>query len=201
MTKEPGLTHLLLGLCGVFALINGAEWVYLTYGISQTKKEIKKPVDSNVAFDKIGSHDFVLPPEESFSGIVERPVMIRGRRSVSEITPEPVAPVVSRGNTQIKLMGIVMTPNGMTALLKNGKGAYKRLEIDGIFDGWELDELHADRVVLTRGGSTQELKLRKPKPKKQAANIRNKVQRKRNKSPVQKKKPVKPGIPKQGGSK
>lgn len=163
MTKGPVLTHLLLGLCGGLILVVGAEWAYLSYGISQSRRIVKQPVDSDVMFDRIGSHEFVLPPKESFSEIVERPLMIQGRRPVLEEAEESIITgPVSQGDIQIWLMGIVMTPNGMIALLLDGKGDYKRLQIDEKIEGWEVGEMHADRVVLKQGGTTRILNLRDP---------------------------------------
>ncbi len=185
------MTHLLLGLCGVLILVNGAEWAYLMYGISQSRQIVEQPVDPNIEFDRIGSHEFVLPPKESFSEIVERPLMIQGRRAVSENSAEPIiAGPASRGDMQIRLMGVVMTPDGMTALMQDGKGAYQRLQIDGSIDGWELAEMHKDRVVLKQGGSREELKLRKPKPKEPLPVVRTHPQPK----PAVPRKPAQPHL-------
>jgi hypothetical protein len=169
--------HLLLGLCGGLALLGGAEWAYLSYRVGQSRQILEQPVDSNVEFDPLGSREFVLPPKDSFSEIVERPLMIQGRRPVSEEAEEPIlAGPVSQGDIQIWLMGVVMTPNGMTALLVDGKGNYKRLQIDEKFEGWEVDEMHADRVVLKQGTTTRILNLRdpnKPRPRNPAPVVQN----------------------------
>lgn len=167
MAKGPGLTHLLLGVCGLLALVNGAEWIYLKYGIEQSRNDVEQPVESNVVFEDVGMREFSLPPKENFAEIVERPVMIEGRRPVPEEELVPVvAQAVNKGPMKIKLMGIVMSPNGMTALLEDSKGKYHRVQIDGTVEGWELDEMHKDKVVLKQGNSSEELKLHKPKPKK-----------------------------------
>lgn len=166
VTKGLGLTHLLLGLCGVLILVDGVEWAFLNNRINQSRGIVKQPVESGVSLDWIGGHEFLLPPKQSFSEFVERPLMVQGRRPVSEPGAEPVvAGPVIRGEMQIKLMGIVMTPDGITALMQDGTGAYHRLQIDGMIDGWELAEMYSDRVVLKQGGSREEVRLRKPKPK------------------------------------
>ncbi|MGH8559028.1 MAG: hypothetical protein ACRESZ_16555 [Methylococcales bacterium] len=173
--KFPELTSLLLGLCGVLALVNGVEWFYLSLGIDHSRQDVNKPVISDIVFEEISNHEFVLPPKDSFSEFVERPLMIPGRRPVPEMTDEPLIPVlVNRGKIQIKLMGIVMSPNGMTALLQDGKGAYKNLPVNGTIDGWELNEMHPDRVILKQDDVREELKLRKPKPKKPIQDLRQK---------------------------
>ncbi len=166
MNKEFGLTHLLAGLCALFASINIGEWVFLRYGISEKKVFMERPVKSNISFEKLGSHDFVLPPEESFEDVIERPLMVRGRRPVDEQQPQKeVAVPVQNQNSRIQLMGVISTPEGMTALLVDGAGKYKRVKLNGQIDGWDVTELQGDKVILVQGASRQELLLRKPKPK------------------------------------
>ncbi|MGR9106185.1 MAG: type II secretion system protein N [Gammaproteobacteria bacterium] len=168
MNKSPGFAFLLLALCGVLVLVNGAEWLYLKRGINRSKRVVEQPVESSIVFDRIDAREFVLPPKENFNEIVERPLMIQGRRPVPETKDTPIIqqPVRRPGEEiKIKLMGVVMTPKGTSALLQDAKGVYRRVEIEGTIDGWQLAELHEDRVVLEQGGEHEELKLRKPKPK------------------------------------
>ncbi|MGH8550095.1 MAG: hypothetical protein ACRERU_16130 [Methylococcales bacterium] len=216
MTKGPVLTHLLLGLCGLLALVNGAEWAYLSHGVNQSRQFLEQPVESDIVVDPVGRHDFVLPPKERFSDIVERPLLIQGRHPVPEEAEEPIITgPVNQGEIQIWLMGVVMTPNGMTALLLDGKGDYKHLQIDEKIEGWELDEMHADRVVLNQGGATRTLNLRdpnKPVPKSPPPVIQNKplqpkpaVPRKQGQQPAVPRIPAQPplqtpGIPNQSVS-
>ena len=198
MTKAPSLMHLLVGFCGVLALVNIAEWAYLEYGIEQSRKIVEQPVDSNVSLGQIGAHEFVLPPKEAYSEIVERPVMIEGRHPVPEEAEQPIlAAPVSRGDMKIKLMGIVKTPNGMIALLTDSKGAYQRVQIDSAIDGWEVDEMHEDRIVLSQGAEREEVKLRKPKPKNPLPNARGQSQPQSQSKPAVPLKQVSP--PKQPG--
>lgn len=177
MTNNPGLTQILLGLCGVFALANAAEWGYLRYGIAESRKSIDQPIEADVNFEAIGGHEFTLAPKQSFSDFVERPLMIEGRRPLPE---EPEAPLavaqVNLGELNVKLMGIVVAPDKKTAVFIDGKGAYQRLGKDGIIDGWELEGMKSDRVVLVQGGERREVRVWKPKPKTPPPNLQQKVQ-------------------------
>lgn len=172
--KVPTLNHLLCALCAGLILVNVAEWLYLERGIDQSRQIAVQPVDSNIVFDQVSVQEFSLPPKQSFSEIVERPLLIPGRRPLAQETEDSIKPVlVGRGKIQIKLMGIIMTPKGMNALLQDGKGAYLKLPVKGTIDGWELDELYADRVVLKQDDAREELKLYKPRPKNPIRQARN----------------------------
>ncbi len=192
-TNSPVLTHLLLGLCGVLMLLNAVEWAYLNYSIGQSRKVLEQPVVADLEFDLIGSHEFVLAPKESFPEFVERPLMIEGRRPVAEAAEAPVTSApVDQANLQIKLMGVVTAPAGTTAVLKDSKGAYQRLQVNGTIDGWDVDEIQGDRLILNQGGTRQELRVWKPKPKGPLRDLRKKP---KDKDPGEKPKPKIPPEP------
>jgi hypothetical protein len=204
-TNSPVLTHLLLGLCGVLIVLNGVEWAYLNYRIGQSREVLEQPIVADLEFERIGSHDFVLAPKENFAEFVERPLMIEGRRPVAD-APEAsaVTAPVDQGNLQIKLMGVVTTPVGTTAVLKDSKGAYQRLQVNGTIDGWDVEEIQGDRLILNQGGTRQELKVWKPRPKAPHRELRKKVSQrvkpKPNVPPPQVKQPQQHEALKQNGS-
>lgn len=186
MKKEPGLTHLLVGLCGIFAVLAAVEWGYYKYSIGQAKKALNEEIVPNVSIKSVQTEEFSLPPQDHYEAIIERPLMVKGRRPVNEIS-EPAAPnVVRNTKMNMQLMGVVMTPQGMTALLKDNQGKYRRVRKDESIDGWFIEELYEDKAVVVQGGATHELMLRKPKPKvapvkrKPPANRQNKRKLKKN---------------------
>ncbi len=179
MKKEPGLTHLLVGLCGIFAVIAAAEWGYYKYSIGQAKKTLDEEVIPNVSIESVQTQEFSLPPQDQYEAIIERPLMVKGRRPVNELSEPAASDVVRNTKMNMQLMGVVMTPQGMTALLKDNQGKYRRVRKDESVDGWFVEELYEDKVVVVQGGANHELMLRKPKPKvapvnrKPAANRQN----------------------------
>ena len=65
----------------------------------------------------------------------------------------------------LKLMGMIFSPTGKTALLVDPKGKYKRVKEGGVVNGWVLKELKTDRVIMQQDGEIKELPLLKVKPK------------------------------------
>jgi hypothetical protein len=119
--------------------------------------------------------------------LVERPLFIKGRKTVNEPVPEtvPVAAVKKVEAFAWDLTGIFATPKGVTAFFsrtnaKVPKDNYRKQKISEEIDGWKLSEIHSDNVTLTQTGETKVLLLRKPKPKTppppvQQANANNRV--------------------------
>jgi len=146
-------------------VICAAEWGYFKISIGQSKQKMKEQVTPNVSIHNIQMQEFSLPPQDQYEAIVERPLMVKGRRPVTEQTSPSTTHVVQNTKMNMQLMGVVMSPQGMTALLKDNQGKYRRVRKDESVDGWFVVELYKDKVVVVQGGANHELMLRKPKPK------------------------------------
>lgn len=143
--------------------------------------------DAKAVFDTVQERDFTLPPKEHYEEIIERPLMVKGRRPISEDTKSSTIAVVTNTKMNMVLMGVVMTPQGMTALIKDNQGKYQRVQKDESVDGWVVVELQEDKIIVDQGNGGQELMLRKPKAK--VAPVTRKPRRKRrnkNKANVKK---------------
>ncbi|QJD30695.1 hypothetical protein [Methylococcus geothermalis] len=161
LSPDLRLSLLLAGVCAALALLLVAEWfsVDRLHHIPQVSKTVDK---DNAEKPEIGLFEF--PDLGEFEEMVERPLFVEGRRPPPEIVEEPPPPV-SRTPLDLKLMGIIFSPTGKTALLVDPKGKYKRVKQGGVVGGWVLKELKTDGVVMQQDGETKELPLLKVKPK------------------------------------
>ena len=163
--QDYGLTAILAGACLfllVFALI---EWVFISY--RSTPEEIVALNSGNLSADvKVG--EFSLDPQDIFSETIERPLFFADRKPREDdpdnVESPDIAVVAKKLNAT--LMGVYTTDEGLTALVLNSKGRYYRVREGDDVDGWEVSELYEDRVVFAAGKANEELKLRKPKPKR-----------------------------------
>jgi len=108
---------------------------------------------------------FQLPPLEQYSEVMARPLFIAARRPESppeETAPEP--PPADPERTFV-LLGVMMTREATTVLLRpeepNAKTA--RIKPGETIGEWRLETVSADRVVLRKGETTQELPLVRPR--------------------------------------
>ena len=107
---------------------------------------------------------YELPNKEAYTEMVERPLFLEGRRPVVEEPQEQ--PAADNTPLTIKLMGVVFSPGANMALFIDDKGKYKRVKLNDAINGWKLAQIKSDRAIMEQNGSTEELKLVKPRPKK-----------------------------------
>ena len=110
---------------------------------------------------------FEVPPLDQYSEIVERPLFLETRRP-----PPPEIPDVAVEEEEqpveeqvFTLLGVMVTPDSKMALVEvDESGNVARLKVGDEVEGWELDSVSADNVVLRKGESVKNLPLVRNKP-------------------------------------
>ncbi|GAB6066757.1 hypothetical protein JCM13664_00750 [Methylothermus subterraneus] len=107
-----------------------------------------------------------LPPMETFSAFVDRPLFVEGRKPLPEEAETAADARAEQEPPKFRLTGIIVTPETGQILLLQDPSNNKTLRFkpEELIDGWRVAELKDDQVVLQRGGQTQILKLIKPRP-------------------------------------
>lgn len=148
----------LLLLCAVLALIIYRE------SVIDPMRENRSPVamPAPVAVDPLPAEpSFDMPPPETFSEIVSRPLFSSSRRPPSP-TPEAIqsAPVASR-QIDFVLVGVIITPDKRTALVQRASiGDVIRVTEGQELEGWLVEAIKPDRVVFRSGDLVEEVRLR-----------------------------------------
>ena len=139
----------------------------------------KRRFNSELSIDKMPVIDLLNQPEENYANLVTRPLFIKGRRPVKEISQEARLAAGTIANTfDWQVNGIYTTPKGASALFsrfsaKTTKNSHRKLTIGVELDGWKLTEIHKDRVLLMQNNQSKELLLQKAKPKELSKNLNN----------------------------
>ncbi len=97
-------------------------------------------------------------PLESYGGIAERPLFSSSRR------PTPSAGAAAAGKTghdSLMLAGVILTTSKRLAMLetKRTNGGVVVVREGQVVEGWSVETIAADRVVISNGGETVELLL------------------------------------------
>ena len=149
------------GMAGIVWL----EWILLDH---PTGQEATPPAeaseDATPKVEKIP--DFRLHPPGPDAAFVSHPLFIEGRQPIPEVEePEeastPPKPPPSPPPT-VELIGILDTPETHLVLVRDKQGHILRLHPGEILDGWRLDRIEADQVILSQNGREHTLKLLKP---------------------------------------
>lgn len=156
-----------LGLAGttlLLALALSFEWFYLSRDLIVKPSPVTPPSpDSLGASIQLEGH--AIPMVSEYNHTVERPLFMENRRPTPppSLQPppkrEPPAPVT------FKLMGVINSPKGPVALIIDNKGKYKRLKPQENTEGWEVNEIRPDRLVVEQSGIKEDLDLIKKHPK------------------------------------
>jgi general secretion pathway protein N len=98
-----------------------------------------------------------LPPIESFAEVTRRPLFSPTRQP-----PPPEVVKDTQGNsTTIALLGIIISDDGRIALIEYGRPpALARLKEGQAVEGWTLQSILPDRIVLQHGTTEQEVRLK-----------------------------------------
>lgn len=100
---------------------------------------------------------FSMPPQDTYSGIVERPLFSPNRRPETGASFTPADP---GADVSIKLVGTFIMPAERFALFKLGDNEQTaRVDEGGEIAGWTVKEIHEFSALLERDGETLEIFL------------------------------------------
>ena len=99
---------------------------------------------------------FRMPPEESYSAILERPLFSPSRRPPEDAPSE----VVTSRDLEITFKGVIISAGERWALLERTDGKGKlRLQEGDEFQGWILEAIEAQRVIFRQDAEEKALPL------------------------------------------
>jgi hypothetical protein len=142
------LEHLLGALFAVFALLALLPWLVPEAGSAPPPGKPSPPTPEISA----------LPPQSTFSAIIDRPLFSPSRR------PVPGAGSAKGGagiEGRYRLLGLVVSETVRRAWLAEGARSFEIGEGDKL-DGWTVAHIEQDRLVLSSPSGQAVLALRRP---------------------------------------
>ncbi|EIC31471.1 hypothetical protein [Methylomicrobium album] len=188
MNINGKILKLVSAVCTGLLIVIVMEWLIAQYSENRLLKSIESSAPSNASTDRLPEVDLEAKPEESYVDLVSRPLFLKGRKPVEEVSAENEKEQAGNGTFDWRLDGIYTGRNGLSALLSRSREAgaspvpaadsapsasgpkvkpdnYRKVSENEDVDGWRLVQIKTDRVVFELGGESKELVLRKPKPK------------------------------------
>jgi hypothetical protein len=158
--RRPGAgflgTALLALLCGglAVAIFWELEPPLADPGARAAVRREQKPADPAASEPR-----FTMPPLRDFGEVLARPVFSETRRP-------PVEAAAAPGTSgPFSLVGVVLSASERHALLEHGQPAHiDRIAEGQEVDGWTLEAVQLDRVVLRRGENRVEVKAKDRAP-------------------------------------
>ena len=155
MAGHRGIVWLLTALCLVSAAViwretgGSGESGVVSAGSAPVAQPSARPAAAKPAAG--------LPPMSAYAEVTERPLFSPSRQPAP-----PAAAQDDLGNSSsFTLLGIVITQGERIALIRHGQPAIvARLKEGQAVEGWRLQAIEADRVILEHAGTQQPLKLK-----------------------------------------
>jgi hypothetical protein len=103
------------------------------------------------------SEPYLPRPIESYGGIAERPLFSPSRRP----SPAGGGAAGRSGHDSLMLGGVILTTSKRLAMIesKRGTGGVVVVREGQVVEGWSIDSIAADRVVISHNGEVVELLL------------------------------------------
>ena len=153
-SRHQLLPALLLSLCLGFA---GVIYVELDQpSIDSIAKAAPAPPRDTVAAAS-DAPGFTMPPVRAYTEVLERPLFSETRRPSVD---SPTAPVDPRSSA-FNLVGTIISAHERRALIEHGQPPHlERLSEGQDIDGWSVESIRSDRVILTRADARLEVKVK-----------------------------------------
>ncbi len=151
---------LLIGLC---LILGGVIYLELSAGPSPPAAS---PVPIALgppepAVLPVADPGFTMKPLDDFSEIARRPLFIPSRRPLPPDTEPPRPGPRTAKRHRFTLKGVVIVDDERMAVLQRGRGRTVLRAVEGeIIDGWLVEAILPDRVVLRQGETREEVVLR-----------------------------------------
>jgi general secretion pathway protein N len=128
---------------------------------------------------------FRMAPRREFRETLARPLFAATRRPPPKET-EPEPEKVEPAPVKARLLGVIITPEGRTALVSLPTASdIVQLTIGQRLEGWSLEQILPDRIILRRGALTQEVEIERdiaPAPRRTRPGTQAKPRRRRSKT-------------------
>jgi hypothetical protein len=103
---------------------------------------------------------FVMPPEDTYTEVSERPLFLQSRRPLPPemMTKEETPAEMSRA--EFVLSGVILTGTLRMAFLQSQSSPkIARVEEGQEFEGWTVEAIHPNKVIMRRGQEVSEVAL------------------------------------------
>lgn len=123
--------------------------------------------------------DFVMPPQDTYAEVSERPLFLRSRRPLPPDLEVRNETPTGTATAAFILSGVVLTGTQRMALIQTQSSPkIVRVEEGQEYEGWIVEAIHPNRVVMRRGEDVSEIVLEdraRTAPPRDRRNVRKRV--------------------------
>lgn len=158
----------LLGINLLLLAVLAAEWKFADLAHGRFEQSLQDKPSPQKLFGEFPNFHYELGGEDTYLDIVNHPLFLEGRLPVANDggsdTPKPGVDKTN-ADLQLSLSGVVMTPDSLLALLNDKAGKSYRAKKGEAVQGWEVEEVANDKIVISNGTEQRTIFLRDFKAK------------------------------------
>jgi hypothetical protein len=142
----------------------GAEWQYDKISRENFASALRSKRHLSDLPAALPELDIPLDSEDAYKGIIDQPLFLEGRHPVetSEETRQNSAlnGALTSAEMTMSLSGIAMLPDSVMVLLTDKAGKHFRVKKGESIQGWEVESVQDDKIVMINGTERREILLR-----------------------------------------
>ncbi|NCC27431.1 MAG: hypothetical protein EOM22_04550 [Gammaproteobacteria bacterium] len=145
----------------------GLQWKDWPPGPSRAGLDAPSSTGSSAPVDSEPDAAAQLPspePKDAYASVTDRPLFRPQRRPEEEVNPDALAPPETEGLTSLdgmNLSAVIITPTLVSAWIEDpNEPKLRRLRIGDDLEGWSVQTILPDRILLERQGEQDALILR-----------------------------------------
>jgi hypothetical protein len=152
--------HRCLLLAALCALLAAGLWLEIQARPAEPALSVSRPAAVSAAAGAANSQPaFVMPPMRAYSEVLARPLLSQTRRPPRAATAQAPAP------SDLTLVGVIASARERYALIRHGQPPkLDRVAPGQELNGWMVEEILIDRVILGRADAQSALKLKDVPP-------------------------------------
>jgi type II secretory pathway component PulC len=159
----------LLAANAALLAVLAAEWQIDALQRERFAETLQQKRRGDALFAELPSGDIALGSADDYLDIVNRPLFLEGRlpvESAGEAPPQAAAGNAPSDEFNLSLSGVVLMPGSILALLTDKTGRHFRVKQGESVQGWEVENVQNDKIVVSNGADRKELLLREFKAAK-----------------------------------
>jgi hypothetical protein len=170
------LLKILTGIAIGLVVIIMVEYTYARHAEKTLSKELETISAGIIETEILPKINLKITPIKSYIDLVNRPLFSQTRRPMAKVAEGIIKPAVTVGKFTHELIGIFGKATQMRALFrkkklrigkinKNNNNKFTTVKIGETIDGWQIQKINSNTVIVDNNGNIETIKWSKSKPK------------------------------------
>jgi hypothetical protein len=151
---------ILFAVCVLIFIVILIEWNQFGTHEPGGQSGANKPIQDVNWLDEVPEPVGLLKHHDTYHEITQRPLFFQSRRPIESDIDEIDS---FNGDPEFDLTGVMVTPQGLSALIRDNKGQSHHLKLGEEINGWVLNAVYGHKIYLKKDDERKVILLRVPR--------------------------------------